>query len=311
MAHDVTLFSGRANPALSADIARHLGVRPGRCTIDRFPDGESSVRLDEAVCGREVVLVQPTAPPVNDHLVELLALADACRRGVARRITAVIPYYGYARSDKRHNELEPIMGRVVADLLQSVGISHVVTMDLHTPQIEGFFRAPVDSLSAMESLCAAMRPRLPHDFVVVAPDAGRAVLAARYAQCLGAEVVVLHKRRTEDRVETVRVVGDVAGRSCLLIDDMISTGGTLAQAVAVLLGKGAKPDIVIAATHGLFIGPARERLDLPAIGAIFVTDTIAPTQRDWPKLHIVSVAPVFAHAVKRYVEATTGDRSLS
>lgn len=302
MAHDVTLFSGRANPALAADMARHLGVPMGRCTLDRFPDGESSVRLEEPVCGREVVLVQPTAPPVNDHLVELLALADACRRGVARRITAVIPYYGYARSDKRHNELEPIMGRVVADLLQSVGISHVVTMDLHTPQIEGFFRAPVDSLTAMGALCDAMRSRLPPDFVVVAPDAGRAVLAARYAQCLGAEVVVLHKRRTPRGVEMVRVVGDVAGRACLLIDDMISTGGTLAQAAAVLLDKGARPGIVIAATHGLFIGPARERLDRAEIDSVFVTDTIAPPIRDWDRLHIVPVGAVFAAAVQRYLD---------
>jgi ribose-phosphate pyrophosphokinase len=306
LSRDVTLFSGRANPALAAAIARDLGVPVARCVIDRFPDGESSVRLEEGVCGRDVVLVQPTAPPVNDHLVELLALADACRRGVAGRITAVIPYYGYARSDKRHNELEPIMGRVVADLLQSVGISHLVTMDLHTPQIEGFFRAPVDSLTAMEPLCAAVRPHLPDDFVVVAPDAGRAALAARYAECIGAEVVVLHKRRERDRVEMVRVVGDVAGRACLVIDDMISTGGTLAQAVQVLLEKGARPGIVIAATHGLLIGPARERLDHPAIARVFVTDTIAPSIADWPKLHVVSVANVFAGAVRRYLEGLHG-----
>ena len=196
MGSDIILFSGRANPRLAAGIARELGVPVARCAIDRFADGETSVRLEESVTGRDVVLVQPTSPPVNDHLVELLALADACRRGVAARITAVIPYYGYARSDKRHNQLEPIMGRVVADLLQSVGISHLVTMDLHTDQIEGFFRAPVDSLTALERLCAAMRDELAPGFVVVAPDSGRATLAARYAQCLGAEVVVLHKRRT-------------------------------------------------------------------------------------------------------------------
>jgi len=302
LALDVTLFSGRANRPLAAAIARELDVRVGQCSIDRFADGETSVRLEESVTGRDVVLVQPTAPPVNDHLMELLALADACRRGVAARITAVIPYYGYARSDKRHNELEPIMGRVVADLLQSVGISHLVTMDLHTPQIEGFFRAPVDSLTAMESLCAAMRPELPRDFVVVAPDAGRATLAAQYAQCLGAEVVVLHKRRTRERVETVRVVGDVAGRACVLIDDMISTGGTLAQAAGVLLDKGALPGIVIAATHGLFIAPARERLDIPGVKAVYVTDTIASPVADWPRIRIVPVAPVFAAAVRRYIE---------
>jgi ribose-phosphate pyrophosphokinase len=234
--------------------------------------------------------------------VELRALADACRRGVAGRITAVIPYYGYARSDKRHNALEPIMGRVVADALQTVGISHLVTMDLHTPQIEGFFRVPVDSLTAMEAICAALRPELPDDFVVVAPDAGRAVLAARYAQCLGAEVVVLHKRRTRDSVEMVRVVGDVEGRSCLVIDDMISTGGTLAQAVAVLLERGARPGILVAATHGLLIGPARERLDHPAVKAVFVTDSVEPRLAGWSKLRVVSVGRVFADAVRRYLD---------
>jgi len=299
---DVILFSGRANGALADAIARELDVRVGRCSIDRFADGEASVRLEEGVTGRHVVLVQPTAPPVNDHLMELLALADACRRGIAARISAVVPYYGYARSDKRHNELEPIMGRVVADLLQSVGISHFVTMDLHTPQIEGFFRAPVDSLTAMEALCAAIRPELPKDFVVVAPDSGRATLAAQYAQCLGAEVVVLHKRRLRDRVETVRVVGDVAGRACVLIDDMISTGGTLAQAVGVLLDKGAQPGIVIAATHGLFVPPARERLDIPGIKSVYVTDTVASPAAGWPRLRIVPVAPLFAAAVRRYIE---------
>jgi ribose-phosphate pyrophosphokinase len=301
MGLDIILFSGRANAPLAAAIARDLGVDVGRCTIDRFADGETSVRLEQGVTGRDVVLVQPTSPPVNDHLVELLALADACRRGAARRITAVIPYYGYARSDKRHNELEPIMGRVVADLLQSVGITHVVTMDLHTDQIEGFFRQPVASLSAMETLCEALLGELARDFVVVAPDAGRAPLAARYAECLGAEVVVLHKRRTRDHVEMVRVVGDVAGRACLLVDDMVSTGGTIEQAVKVLVEKGAQPGIVVAATHGLFIPPARERLEHPAVKAVFVTDTIAP-HLEWKKLRIVPVGTVFATAVRRYIE---------
>jgi ribose-phosphate pyrophosphokinase len=299
----VALFSGSANPALAAAIARELGVTPGRCTLERFPDGESSVRLDDGVCGRDVVLVQPTAPPVNDHLVELLALADACRRGVAARITAVVPYYGYSRSDKRHLSLEPIMGRVVADVLQSVGIGHVLTMDLHTPQIEGFFRVPVESLTAMQSLCTAMRPRLPRDVVVVAPDAGRALLAAKYAECLGAPVVVLHKRRASGEVEMVRVVGEVEGKACLLVDDMISTGGTLEQAIRVLLDKGAQPNITIAATHGLFIGPARERLRHPAVQSIYVTDTIVQARAADARVHVVSVAAVFAAALARFLDA--------
>jgi ribose-phosphate pyrophosphokinase len=299
---EFSLFSGTANPGLAAAIARELQAPVAPCEIRRFPDGEVAVRLLEPVAGRAVFLVQPTAPPVNDHLVELLALADACRRAGAARITAIVPYYGYSRSDKRHDFREPIMGRVVADLLQSVGIAHVVTLDLHTPQIEGFFRVPVDSLTAMEALCAALHPRLPEGFVVVAPDAGRALLAARYAQCLGATVVVLHKRREHDRVEVVRVVGEVAGRACLVIDDMISTGGTLAQAIRVLLDKGAAPEIHIAATHGLLLPGAREKLDHGALRGVYVTDTVRAAERPWDKLHVVSIAPLIARAIERWVQ---------
>jgi ribose-phosphate pyrophosphokinase len=298
-----SLFSGTANPAFSAAIARELGAPLARCEIDRFADGEVSLRLLEPVCGRDVFLVQPTAPPVNDHLIELLAMADACRRAAAARITAIIPYYGYSRADKRHNLREPIMGRVVADMLQSAGITHVVTMDLHTPQIEGFFHVPVDTLSAMETLCVSLRDRLPDDFVVVAPDAGRAALATRYAQCLGAGVVVLHKRRERDHVEVIRVVGEVAGRACLIIDDMISTGGTLAQAINVILEKGARPAIFIAATHGLFMPGARAKLDHAAVRAVYVTDTVRSTIAEWSKLHVVSVAPSFARAAERFLAA--------
>jgi ribose-phosphate pyrophosphokinase len=295
----LSLFSGSANPALGAAIARELGVPVARCETDRYADGEVSVRMLEPVGGRDVFLVQPTGPPVNDHLVQLLAMADACRRSAAARITAIVPYYGYSRSDKRHNLREPIMARVVADLLQAVGVDHVVTMDLHTPQIEGFFRVPVDALSAMDTLCQTLRHRLPQGFVVVAPDSGRATLATRYARCLGAEVVVLEKRRAQGQVEIVRVVGDVAGHACLLIDDMISTGGTLARAVEALLEKGARPTIFIAATHGLFLPGARARLDHAAVHAVYVTDTVRAVDTDWPKLHVVGVAPEFARAVER------------
>ncbi len=297
-----TIFAGTANPALAAAIARELGVKPGQCAIDRFPDGEVSVRLLEPVRRKEVFLVQPTSPPVNDNLVELLALADACRRSAAGRITAIVPYFGYARADKRHGRREPITGRVVADLLQAVGIAHVVTMDLHTPQIEGFFHAPVDCLTAVPTLCQALRERLPRDAVVVSPDRGRVSLATHYAQCLGAGVVVLHKRRDDGaEVEVTHVVGDVAGRTCLIVDDMISTGATVAKSVKALVSRGARPEMMVAATHGLFLPGAREKLDSAAVREVFVADTVAVKEKDWTRLHVVSIAPLMAEALRRFL----------
>ena len=177
MSREFTIFSGTANPALAAAIARELEVPVGACAVNRFPDGEVAVQLLEPVRRKEVFLVQPTAPPVNDHLVELLALAGACRRAAAARITAIVPYFGYARADKRHGRREPITVRVAADLLETVGIAHLVTVDLHTPQIEGFFHIPVDSLTAVPTLCRELRDRLPPDLVVVSPDVGRMAMA--------------------------------------------------------------------------------------------------------------------------------------
>ncbi len=204
------LFSGTGNTDLAAAIAQEAGMRLGACAIDRFPDGEISVRLLEPVRRREVFIVQPLSPPVNDHLVELLIFADACRRAAAKCITAVIPYFGYARADKRHGQREAISSSMVADLLQAVGIDHIVTMDLHAPQIEGFFHAPVDNLTAVSTLCKALRDHLPADLAVVSPDAGRVKMATEYAHRLDAPVVVLHKRRASGTETAVtHLVGDV------------------------------------------------------------------------------------------------------
>ena len=309
MSNAFTIFAGTANPALAAAIARELGVQLGACAIDRFPDGEVAVQLLEPVRRKEVFLVQPTSPPVNDHLVELLALADACRRAAAARITAIVPYFGYARADKRHGRREPIMGRVVADLLQVVGIGHVVTVDLHTPQIEGFFHAPVDTLTAVPTLCRALRDRLPPDVVVVSPDAGRVRVATHYAQCLGAPVVVLHKRRESGaETEVTHVVGDVSSRACLIVDDMISTGGTMAESIRALLAAGARPEIIVAATHGLLLLGARDKLDHPAVREVFVTDTVSVAEKDWPQLRVVSIAPLIAGALERLLaDGSIGD----
>jgi len=236
--------------------------------------------------------VQTISPPVNDHLVELLVLADVCRRAAAACITAIVPYLGYARSDKRHDRREPITARVIADVLQAVGIARVFTVDLHTPQIEGFFYVPVDSLTAVPTLCRALSNSLPSDVVVVAPDSGRVGMATDYAQFLGAPVIVLHKRRESgSETKVTHIVGDVSGRACLLVDDMISTGGTMAESITALLAAGARPEIMIAATHGLLLPGARAKLEHPAVRAVFVTDTVSMTERDWPQLHVVSIAP--------------------
>jgi ribose-phosphate pyrophosphokinase len=302
MNNSFTIFAGRANVALATGVAVEMGARLGACSVERFPDGELSVRLDEPVRGREVLIIQPTSPPVNDHLIELLAFADACRRASAAHITAVMPYFGYARADKRHGRREPITASMVAALMQAVGVNHVVTIDLHAPQIEGFFHIPVDSLTTAPVMVEALRPGLPPDIVVVSPDAGRVLMATEYARLLGAPVAVLHKERASG-VETriTRLVGDVRDRPCLIIDDMISTGGTIAESVEALLDAGARPEFIVAATHGLLLAGAREKLARAVTREVLVTDTVAPPAHDWPQLRVVSVAPLIASALRRYL----------
>jgi ribose-phosphate pyrophosphokinase len=302
MHDDFTIFAGRANVALATGVAVEMGARLGACSVERFPDGELSVRLDEPVRGRKVFIIQPTSPPVNDHLIELLAFADACRRASAAHITAVMPYFGYSRADKRHGRLEPITASMVADLMQAVGVNQVVTIDLHATQIEGFFHIPVDSLTAAPVMANAMRPALSTETVVVSPDAGRVRVATEYAQLLGAPVAVLHKERASgSETRVTRLVGDVRDRPCLIIDDMISTGGTIAESVDALLEAGARPEIIVAATHGLLLHGAREKLSRPETREILVTDTVAPPAHGWPRLRVVSIAPLIASALRRFI----------
>jgi ribose-phosphate pyrophosphokinase len=302
------IFSGTANRPLVSAIAAQLGVQLGACAIDRYPDGEVSVELLEPVRRKEVLLVQPFSPPVNDHLIELLALADACRRAAAARITALVPYFGYARADKRHERLEPISGRMVADLLQVVGVAHVITVDPHTPQIEGFFTAPTDTLTAVPALCRALDGCLPSYSVVVSPDTGRAQLASRFADCLGIPVIMLHKRReSAQRTKVTHVVGEVRNRTCVIVDDMIATGGTIAGSITALLQAGARPEFMVAATHGLFLDGAREKLDHAGVRSVLVTDTVFVREKDWPKLRVVSIASLLANAVERYMGSSLDD----
>ncbi len=295
-----TILAGTAHPTLAKSVARELGESLVRCTVERFPDGEVSTELQESVRGREVFVVQPTSPPVNDNLVELLQFGDACRRSAAARVTAVVPYFGYARADKRRGRRVPITASMVARLMQAVGIRQVVTVDLHAAQIEGFFFIPVGNLTARSPLVEALRPKLGRDTVVVSPDTGRVSMATEYAHALGLPVVVLHKHR-ESATETdvTRVVGEVRGKSCLIVDDMISTGGTIARSVEALIRAGARPDVVVAATHGLFVGEARRRLRDANIRGLYVTDSVPVEADGWPELHVVSVAPLLAEAIRQ------------
>jgi ribose-phosphate pyrophosphokinase len=296
----VTIVCGNANPALAAAVARAAGVALGDAAVERFPDGEVRVEIRESVRDKDVFVIQSTAPPVNDHLMELLAIVDACRRASAARIFTVIPYFGYARSDKRQGRREPINARLVADLLETAGADHVITIDLHVSQLEGFFRIPVDSLTAVPVLCEALKRRLPDGTLVVSPDAGRLKMATDYAQRLNTSVVLLHKTRESGAASHVtHLVGDVRGRACLVVDDMISTGGTIAEAVRKLVEMGARPGIVVAATHGVLLRGARAKLMAEAIGDVFVTDSVEQRIEPWPHLHIVSIAPLIADAVHR------------
>ena len=300
MSGPFALFAGSGNPDLAANVAHELGTTLGARVIERFPDGETFVKLEEPVRGHQVFILQPTGPPVNDNLMELLSFVDACRRSAAADIIAVVPYFGYARQDKRHGHREPVTASMVAYLLQAVGANHVVTVDLHAAQIEGFFHIPVDALTAVPTLCDALRPLLPKELIVVSPDEGRVKMAGQYAQRLNSTVAVLHKRReTATKTRVTHVVGDVRGKACLIIDDMISTGGTISEAIEALLGAGARPEIVVAATHGPLLEAAREKLSHESIRAVFVTDTIAPVIRNWSKLQVVTVAPLIAAAIKR------------
>lgn len=299
---EYAIISGTANFELAHAIAAELHVAPAAASAAHFPDGETSVELLEPVRGKTVFIIQPTGPPVNDNLIELLAASDACRRASAAHVCAVIPYFGYARSDKRHGRREPIAASMVARLLQAVGVDRVIAVDLHASQIEGFFQIPVDGLSAVPVMCEALRHRLEPDTVVVSPDVGRLQMATDYADRLGAPVVVLHKIRTSgDRTQVIRMVGEVRNRHCLIVDDMISTGGTLANGIRVLVDAGAQTPVFIAATHGLLLPGAKARLATTDVAKIFVTDTIKPAEPGWSNLEVISVAQLLAQAIRKNI----------
>jgi ribose-phosphate pyrophosphokinase len=298
---ELTLFTGNANPEFAAKIAAHLGVRAGSARVGRFSDGEIRVEIHQNVRGRDVFLIQSTCAPANDNLMELLIMAEACKRSSAGRITAVVPYFGYARQDRKVQPRAPITARLMADLMQAAGIDRVLTMDLHAGQIQGFFDIPVDNLYAQPLLFQHLRDQLPtKDLVVVSPDAGGVERARSYAKYLGAHLAIIDKRRSKpNEAEVLHIVGDVKDRCAVLIDDMIDTAGTLAKGGAAVAAHGAKRVFAVA-THPVLSGPAVERMQTSVFEKVIVTDTIplCPEAESCERIEVISVSSLFAEAIR-------------
>ncbi len=294
------LLSGSANPKLATNVAHALGRNLGACVVERFPDGELHIEVRESVRGQSVCLLQPTSPPVEQHLFELLLLADACRRAGAARIVAAIPYFGYARQDRRAVGRDPIAARVAADMIATAGIDDVIVVDLHSRAAEGFFSVPAEHLSAVSLLAEAVRSQATEEAVIVAPDLGAVKLADRYSALLKLPVATIHKTRISgSEVRVHQLVGDVRGRAPLIVDDMLSTGGTVAAAVRALLAAECTPDITVVVTHGLFAGPAEQVLRELPVARVITTDSVAPRADLALPLHVVSIAPLLAEVIKR------------
>ncbi len=302
------IFSGSAHPQLSREIAEFLGLPLGQARLRRFPDSECSFQIDENIRGADVFIVQPTSSPVDQHLMEMLVMIDAFRRSSAARITAVIPYYGYARQDRKDKPRVPISAKLVANLLSAAGTNRVLTMDLHKAQIQGFFDIPVDHLFAAPAIieyCARLQyPNL----TIVSPDAGGAERARAYAKRLDAELAIVDKRRTDDgTAEVMNVIGDVTGRTCILQDDIIDTAGTIVKAATALRASGAER-VFACAVHGVLSGPAIERLEAAPLDQVIITNTIplnSERARCCKKIKQLSVARLLGQAIRSIHEETS------
>jgi len=299
----MAVFAGNSNPALAQDIARHLMVPLGRAHVGRFSDGEVTVELMENVRGRDVFIVQPTSPPANDHLMELLVMADALRRASAGRITAVIPYFGYARQDRRPRATRvAITAKLIANMIAGAGVSRLLTVDLHADQIQGFFDIPVDNVYASPVLLGDAWKQKYEDMIVVSPDVGGVVRARALAKRLDdADLAIIDKRRPRpNESKVMNIIGDVEGKSCVMVDDMVDTAGTLCQAARALKDEGAKR-VVAYITHAVLSGGAVERIDGSVLDELVVTDTIplAPAAHASPKIRQLSVAGLLAETMRR------------
>lgn len=298
---DLKIFSGRAHPALAQEICAYLGIPLGELTLYNFSDGEDYCQIDENVRGADVFVVQPTCSPVNDSVMELLILLDAFRRSSASRITAVLPYFGYARQDKKDKPRVPIAAKLMADLLTAAGADRILTMDLHAAQIQGFFNIPVDHLFAAPVILDAIRKLALDDLVIVSPDVGGLTRARAIAKRLEASLAVIDKRRTgKNETEILNVVGEVEGKDVLILDDIIDTAGTLVQAEEALRRGGARRTYA-AAVHGVFSGPALERIEGSGLKSLLVTNTIPveAAMARCPRIKALSVAPLLGEAIQR------------
>jgi len=300
---DFMVFTGNANPSLAAEIAENLGIELGAATVGRFSDGEVTVELHQNVRARDVFVVQPTCAPTNENLMELLIMVDALKRASAERISAVIPYFGYARQDRRPRSTRvPISAKVVANLLQTVGVARILTMDLHADQIQGFFDIPVDNIYASPVLLGDLRQKGYEDLIVVSPDVGGVVRARALAKQLGCDLAIIDKRRPRANVsEVMHVIGEIEGRNCVIMDDMIDTAGTLVKAAEVLKERGAKK-VYAYCTHPIFSGPAIERINQgSALDEVVITNTIPLTMSaaQSPKIRQLSVAALIAETIQR------------
>lgn len=294
------VFTGNGNPALAEAIMRFLGVPLGRAIVGQFKNGETRVKLDENVRGSDVFVIQSMQAPVNEHLMEMLIMIDAVRRSSASRITAVIPYYGYARQEKKSSGREPISAKLVANLLVTAGADRILTVDLHAPAIEGFFDIPVDHLRAAPLLTDYFRRQEMRNVVVVSPDAGGVGRAEDFRIRIGADLAIIAKKRAEaDRPEVIEMVGDVADKTVIIVDDMISTGGTLVEATATLRARGAEA-IYACAIHPLFADGAARKMREAGVERAIVTDTVPlrESERD-SAIEVLSVAPLLAEAIMR------------
>ena len=297
----IMLFAGNSNIALAERVATHLGVSLGKAEVGTFSDGECCVEIQENVRGMDCFVLQSTCAPANTHLMEMLIMVDALRRSSARRITAVIPYYGYGRQDRKVQARAPITAKLVADLITAAGTDRVLCLELHAGQIQGFFNLPVDNLYATPVLLAAIRERIGNDVTVISPDAGGVERARAYAKRLDTSLAIIDKRREKVNVsEVMNIIGDVEDRICVMVDDMADTAGTLTEAARALIAAGAR-EVYALATHPVLSGPAIKRIEESPIKEMIVTDSIAlrDDARDCGKLKVVTVSRLLAEAIRR------------